>query len=366
MIRNSPELLAATFLLGSLASSASAATTVEVTNFGSNPGKLRMFKHIPDRLPASAPLVVVMHGCTQDAITYTNESGWIQMADQLHVALVMPQQQQANNSNSCFNWYDPTKTARDQGEAMSIKQMIDKMKADYSIDASRVFVTGLSAGGAMTSVMLADYPNVFAAGAIVAGLPYGCANSLTEALNCMQTSQPSGGTTAGAVGSPRNLQGITPALADFLCPYSPLYCKPAASGRSSGGYTAAQWGDFVRQASNATAYPRVSIWHGSADTTVSPANGTSEMQQWTNVHGIDPASSAKDTVNGYPHEVYKDASGKAMVETYSITGMAHGHPVDPGTGPDQCGTADKYVLNVHICSSLYAARFFGLANYPGA
>jgi len=364
MIRN--RLLAATLLLGSLASSASAATTVEVANFGSNPGKLRMFKHIPDRLPASAPLVVVMHGCTQDAVTYTNESGWIQMADQLHVALVMPQQQQANNSNSCFNWYDPTKTARDQGEAMSIKQMIDKMKADYSIDASRVFVTGLSAGGAMTSVMLADYPNVFAAGAIVAGLPYGCANSLTEALNCMQTSQPSGGTTAGAVGSPRNLQGITPALADFLCPYSPLYCKPAASGRSSGGYTAAQWGDFVRQASNATAYPRVSIWHGSADTTVSPANGTSEMQQWTNVHGIDPASSVKDTVNGYPHEVYKDASGKAMVETYSITGMAHGHPVDPGTGPDQCGTADKYVLNVHICSSLYAARFFGLANYPGA
>jgi len=105
MIRN--RLLAATLLLGSLASSASAATTVEVTNFGSNPGKLRMFKHIPDRLPASAPLVVVMHGCTQDAVTYTNESGWIQMADQLHVALVMPQQQQANNSNSWLQLVRP-------------------------------------------------------------------------------------------------------------------------------------------------------------------------------------------------------------------------------------------------------------------
>src|SRR6266853_4420487 len=86
MIRN--RLLVATLLLGSSASSASAATTVEVTNFGSNPGKLRMFKHIPDKLPTSAALVVVMHGCTQDAVTYTNESGWIQMADQLHVALV--------------------------------------------------------------------------------------------------------------------------------------------------------------------------------------------------------------------------------------------------------------------------------------
>jgi poly(3-hydroxybutyrate) depolymerase len=158
MIRN--RLLAATLLFGPLASPASAATTVEVTNFGSNPGKLRMFKHIPDKLPTSAPLVVVMHGCTQNAVTYTDASGWTQMSDQLHVALVMPQQQQANNSNLCFNWYDPTKTTRDQGEAMSIKQMIDKMKANYSIDASRVFVTGLSAGGAMTSVMLADYPMV--------------------------------------------------------------------------------------------------------------------------------------------------------------------------------------------------------------
>jgi hypothetical protein len=177
----------------------------------------------------------------------------------------------------------------------------------------------------------------------------------------MQTGQPSGGTTAGAVGNLYNLQGITPALAGFLCLYSPLYCKPA-SGGSNGGYTAAQWGDFVRQASNATTCPRVSIWQGSADTTVSPANSTAEMQQWTNVHGIDPASAVQDTVNGYPHEVYKDKSGIVQVETYSITGMAHGHPVDPGTGPNQCGTADKYVLNVHICSSLYAARFFGLAN----
>src|SRR3984893_18926045 len=103
MIRN--RLLAATLLLGSLASSASAATTIEVTNFGSNPGKLKMFKHIPDQMPASAALVVVMHGCKQNARTFTDESGWTLLSDKLHVALVMPEQQQANNQNNCFNWF---------------------------------------------------------------------------------------------------------------------------------------------------------------------------------------------------------------------------------------------------------------------
>src|SRR4051794_1977824 len=119
---------AATALLMATSPQALAATTIEVPNFGSNPGGLRMFKHIPDGLPASAPLVVVMHGCTQNARDYAAGSGWVQLADKLRLALVMPEQTQANSSNRCFNWFVRSDNRRDQGEALSIRQMVDKMK----------------------------------------------------------------------------------------------------------------------------------------------------------------------------------------------------------------------------------------------
>ena len=109
----------------------------------------------------------------------------------------------------------------------------------------------------------------------------------------------------------------------------------------------------------------MSIWHGDADFTVRPMNLTESMEQWTNVHGVDQTADVSDTVAGYPHKVYKDAAGVARVETYTITGMGHGTPVDPGTGESQCGTAGAYILDVNLCSSYYIARFFGLDNLDG-
>jgi poly(hydroxyalkanoate) depolymerase family esterase len=352
-------------LLVSASLEAFAAIPVEVTNFGSNHGNLSMFKYIPDQLPASAALVVVMHGCTQNARTFANESGWIQLADKLHFALALPEQSQANNQKNCFNWFQRGDNSRDQGEALSIKQMVDKMKSDHNIDAKRVYVTGLSAGGAMTSVMLATYPEVFAAGGIVAGLPYGCANDLpqmfpTQAFQCMSTGHPSGGLSfGGPVGLPGGV-AMPPGMC-LLFPLPPPLCPPPSS--AGGTFTPAGLGDLVRQASSHTGpFPKVSIWHGSNDTTVSPINATEEMQQWTNVHGIQPVPAVQDTIKGFPHQIFKDASGNAVVETFSITGMPHGDPVDPGPGDDQCGITDQYIINEHICSSFFIAKFWGLSN----
>lgn len=307
-------------LLGmSLATPAWAQT--EVTGFGSNPGNLRMFKYVPAGLPANAPLVVALHGCSQSAASYDAETGWQMLADRWQFALVLPQQQSANNSSTCFNWFESGDTARGQGEPLSIKQMIDRMKSDHGSDSARIYVTGLSAGGAMAAVMLATYPDVFAGGAIVAGLPYRCATSQTAAFSCMN-------------------------------PGSDL--------------TPAQWGGKVRAASGHSGpWPIVSIWHGDADYVVRPANLTESMQQWTNVHGIDQAADVSDTVAGYPHAVYKNGAGQPKVETYLITGMGHGTPVDPGTGESQCGTAGAYILDANICSSYYIGRFWGLDNLDG-
>ncbi|WP_257388034.1 extracellular catalytic domain type 1 short-chain-length polyhydroxyalkanoate depolymerase [Tahibacter caeni] len=304
-----------------LALSVPAFAQTEVTGFGSNPGNLRMFKYVPASLPAGAPLVVALHGCAQSAASYDAETGWQLLADRWHFALLLPQQQSANNSSSCFNWFETGDTTRGQGEALSIKQMVDRMIADHASASGRVYATGLSAGGAMTAVLLATYPDVFAGGAVLSGLPYRCATSQTNAFSCMNP-----GTD------------LTPA----------------------------QWGDKVRAASSWNGpWPVVSIWHGDADYTVRPANQTELLQQWTNVHGVDQTADVADTVAGYPHKVYKDSSGQPRVETYTITGMGHGTPVDPGSGETQCGTAGAYILDVNICSSYYIGRFWGLDDLDG-
>ncbi|MEV0185190.1 PHB depolymerase family esterase [Streptomyces sp. NPDC050625] len=309
-------------LLGLFPAPAQAATLTEVTGFGSNPGNLRMFRYVPDGLPSGRPLVVALHGCTQSAADYDDETGWTKWADAWGFALVLPQQQAVNNANSCFNWFQSADLSRGQGEALSIKQMVDRTAADYGTDASRVYVTGLSAGGAMTSVMAASYPDVFRGAAVVAGLPFDCARSVSAGLACMNP---------GSDLSPQ------------------------------------QWGDKVRAAypSYSGPYPTMSVWHGSSDTTVKPMNMTELVEQWTNVQGTDAVADVSDTVQGYPHRVYRDGFGRDVVESYSITGMAHGQPVDPGSGATQCGTAGQYLPDMNICASYWIGRFWSLPALDG-
>jgi poly(hydroxyalkanoate) depolymerase family esterase len=117
---------------------------------------------------------------------YDHGAGWSQLADELGFALLFPQQERANNPNLCFNWFSPVDARRGSGEALSIHQMIVAMRARHRIDTDRIFITGLSAGGAMASIMLATYPEVFAGGAIIAGLPFGAARSVTDAFARMR------------------------------------------------------------------------------------------------------------------------------------------------------------------------------------
>ncbi|WP_206050831.1 PHB depolymerase family esterase [Nocardioides speluncae] len=309
----------AAFIL-SPAPTARAATLEEVTGFGTNPGNLQMFRYVPDGLPADRALVVALHGCTQNAAAYDDETGWTELADRLGFALLLPQQRSANNANSCFNWFESGDISRGAGEALSIVQMMDRMRADSGVDPGRAFVTGLSAGGAMTSAMMAAYPERFRGGAVVAGIPARCATSLVQAFGCMHP---------GADKSP------------------------------------AQWGDLVRGASSHTGpWPTLSVWHGASDSTVAPMNRTELVEQWTNVHGTDATADTSDTVAGYPHRVYRDAGGHPVVESYEITGMAHGQPVDPGSGTTQCGRAAPYILDVNICAAHHIARFWGLDAGP--
>ncbi len=290
----------------------------EVHGFGSNPGNLRMYRYVPPRLDADPALVVVLHGCTQTAAGYDLGAGWSTLADRYGFVVLLPEQQQSNNPNGCFNWFQPGDIQRGRGEAHSIRQMVEKMAIDHAIDRRRVFITGLSAGGAMTSVMLACYPEVFAGGAIIAGLPYGAATNVQQAFESM-------------------------------------FQSPARS--------APEWGDLVRAASGHTGpWPRVSVWHGTVDKTVIPSNAREILKQWTDLHGLPIVPSVRGTVDGYPRQAWVNEAGDELIESYTITHMAHGTPLATGEADDQCGTAGPFLLEVGISSSYHIAKFFGLTD----
>lgn len=284
--------------------------------FGSNPGALRGRFYIPDLGQASSALVVVLHGCTQDAAGYDHGSGWSRLADEQGFALLYPEQQRSNNANLCFNWFNAGDTQRDAGEALSIRQMVAAMVAEHGIDPARIFVTGLSAGGAMASVMLATYPELFAGGAIIAGLPYGTATSIPEAFDRM---------------------------------------------RAHGGPPAAALGKLVAAASpHKGPWPTISVWHGDSDATVSHENSALIVEQWRAIHGLEHRPSAVDEDDGYLRRVWRDANGRDVIEEYRIAGLGHGTPLST-SGAEACGTAGPYMLEAGISSTRRIASFWGLA-----
>jgi poly(hydroxyalkanoate) depolymerase family esterase len=280
-----------------------------------DPGNLGARFYLPAGTAAGAPLVVVLHGCTQDAAVYDHGAGWSALADRLGFALLFPEQRRANNPLLCFNWFEPGDAARGKGEAASIAAMIEAFARAHALDRKRVFVTGLSAGGAMASVMLAAYPELFAAGAILAGVPFGCADGVAEAFDCM-----------------------------------------GGRSRSSGAGLA----QAVRSASpHRGGWPRVQVWQGEADRTVVPANADAIVRQWTALHGLGTTPDHTDAVEGHSRRRWLGRSGEALVEHVAIAGMGHGVPL--AGGEDALGNAGAHMLDVGLSSTQLIAEFFGIA-----
>lgn len=282
----------------------------------SNPGSLTARTYIPEALASGAALVVVLHGAGQTAVDYDDGAGWSRLADQLKFAVLFPEQSRSNNAARCFNWFESGDNQRDGGEALSIRQMVEQVVIEHEIDPGRVFVTGLSSGGAMASVMLATYPDVFAGGAIIAGLAYGCADNVPQALQRML---------------------------GYGCPTSPEL-NALVVAASPDGQT----------------WPTVSVWHGSGDNTVAPSNAVAIIEQWSALHAVGSPPTRSDLVDGYPHRVWCGSDGRALIEEYSITGMGHGAPLDPD-GVDGCGVSGAYMLDVGINSTRRIAEAWGLS-----
>jgi poly(hydroxyalkanoate) depolymerase family esterase len=286
---------------------APAVTALGETAFSPNPGNLRMFSFVPPGLKPGAPLVVVLHGCRQTAAGYDAGTGWSKLAAAAGFAVLAPEQKAINNPNTCFDWFNPADITRGEGEAASIAAMIQQMIERHALDPRRVFITGLSAGGAMTAAMLATYPEIFAGGAIIAGLPFGGAANVREALEMMRS--------------------------------APLK-------------TPSEWGALVRAASPHTGpWPKLSVWHGDLDATVNLNNAQASVAQWADLHGLALAEAKQERLDGATRLSWGD-----RLEVYTVAGLGHGTPIDAR----DVGAPAPFILQAGISSTTRIAQFWGL------
>lgn len=289
-----------------------------VNDFGSNPGKLAMYYYEPENASYGMPLLVVLHGCSQDAAAIAELSEWNKLADRYGFYVLYPEQKTRNNATKCFNWFKEDTQEKDSGENKSIRNMISHLQADKNLDANRTFITGVSAGAAMSMVMLSCYPNLFQAGAILSGEPYKAAENATESVKAM----------AGKISK------------------SP-----------------AEWGDLVRKANPAYTgeYPKLLLFHGKDDNVVDIKNAEEIVKQWTNVLNISGNASAENEITEDVRQyIYQNSNGDSLLIYYEISDMGHKLATDPGSSIQQGGGTGTAAKDKDFYSSYWAAHFFGL------
>jgi hypothetical protein len=107
-------------------------------------------------------------------------------------------------------------------------------------------------------------------------------------------------------------------------------------------------------------WPKLSVWHGSADRTVNPANANAIVKQWLDVHDLPAAAMSEGMIDGYPHQVWWNEDGETIIESYTITDMAHGTPLGVADNDERYGAEGAFLIEAGISSSYHIASFFGL------
>ena len=354
---------------------------VEIPDFAErnielNPGKLKMYVYVPEGMPkgVNRPIVLALHGCDANAFVvdnrnaaenYHTQSEWYKLADTYKFYVLYPRQQKeetdtvngqdyiTGNDFNCFDWggvyvggggtekpgLQEPQNAKDnwirgKGENLSMINMIEYMKENYSINSNRIYVSGFSGGGAQAVLMAALWPDVFAGAAPVESIAYRCPSHINEVKPCLE------------IDNNRSMKR-----------------------------SADEWGNLIRDAFDYNGeYPDMFFWQASNDTFVHPGNLTELLKQWTNVMGIDDNSDESESLScmnagGCDVEKYKDSQGNVKIQSILYKSgfsamLGHALPVDPGSGETKGGVEGEWTKDADIFSTYYIADFFGLLQEP--
>ena len=267
---------------------------------GTRPYKL----YIPTGYAAgkALPLVVMLHGCTQNPDDFAAGTRMNTIAEERQCFVLYPAQTKSANGSRCWNWFKRAHQRRDRGEPAILAGMTQEVVKRHGIDAGKVYVAGLSAGGAMAAVMGAAYPDIYAAIGVHSGLPVGSAHDVQSAFAAMRGAQSSSGAAGGRV---------VPAI----------------------------------------------VFHGDHDATVHPRNGQQVASQCADRHDetLDVVVQRGQVPGGYAYtcSVHKDAAGRTVLEHWEVHGAGHawfgGSPRGSYTDPNGPEAAREMM------------RFFGLS-----
>jgi poly(hydroxyalkanoate) depolymerase family esterase len=265
---------------------------------------------------SAVPLVVALHGCTESADQFRQLTRWDQLAEAKGFIVVFPQQSANNNQQKCWNFFQTASMQRDAGEPALIAGITRWVQAHYTVDARRTYVNGLSAGGAMSSVMAATYPDLYAA----AGIGSGCEYAATA-------------TCAGYKSS-----------------------DPVQAGKQA----------YSAMGSHARVMP-VILFEGDKDTTVPPVNAQQLVQQWQITDDLADDATANGSIpvqatsvvpgqvpNGHAYTVttYSDGAHAELIQSWLVAGMGHAWSggcscaqyADPA-GPDETALMYAFFVN---------------------
>lgn len=275
---------------------------------GSRPYKL----YIPPGYSPAAPvpLLVALHGCTQDPDNFATGTRFNALADHNTFLVLYPQQARAYQPRKCWAWYDPASQERGSGEPALLAGMVDDIRSRYTIDADRIFITGMSAGAAMAVIMGACYPDYFAAVGVHSGLEFRAARDLVSAAAAMVRGGP----------------------------------DPDIQGRLA----------YLSAGLAARVLP-VIVFHGTSDQRVSPINGDQVIQQFARANDYADDGQANNSISPIPNHIqtvlvpdgysytiytYKDRD-QVLMQLYNIDGLGHawsgGSVAPPATYTDARG-----------------------------